>query len=69
MKKSAAVGIVVALVLVALSVARPEQAHAGCNLFPTTAKTFNATLGATNRPFAAPGESVEVTLRSCDRDR
>jgi hypothetical protein len=66
MKKSAAVGIVVALVLVALSVARPEQAHAGCNLFPTTVKTFNAALGTTNRPFAAPGESVEVTLRNCD---
>ena len=50
----------------ALSVALPGVAHAGCNLIPGTAKTFNAALGATNRPFAAPGEALEVTLRDCD---
>jgi Tol biopolymer transport system component len=44
--------------------ARP--AHAGCNLIPGTAKTFNATLGATNRPFAAPGERLELRTRPCD---
>jgi len=41
-------------------------AHAACNLIPGTAKSFNAALGATNRPFAAPGERLEVTLRDCD---
>lgn len=40
--------------------------HAACNLIPGTAKTFNGTLGATNRPFAAPGESLEVRVRPCD---
>jgi Tol biopolymer transport system component len=41
-------------------------ARAGCNLIPGTAKTFNATLGATNRPFAAPGERLEIGVRGCD---
>ncbi len=40
--------------------------YAACNLIPGTIKTFNSTLGATNRPFAAPGESIEVRLRPCD---
>jgi cysteine-rich repeat protein len=44
----------------------PDAALAACNLIPQTVKTFNSTLGATNRPFAAPGESVEVRLRPCD---
>ncbi|HVM95535.1 MAG TPA: hypothetical protein VMT89_04055, partial [Candidatus Acidoferrales bacterium] len=35
-------------------------------MIPGTIKTFNSTLGATNRPFAAPGESVEVRVRPCD---
>ena len=43
---------------------RPVQAS--CNLIPGTAKTFNATLGATNRPFAAPGEAIELLVRPCD---
>jgi hypothetical protein len=41
-------------------------ARAACNLIPGTIKTFNSTLGATNRPFAAPGENVEIRLRPCD---
>jgi len=41
-------------------------AYAGCNLIPGAAKTFNATLGATNRPFAAPGENIELRVRPCD---
>ena len=49
------------LLAVALSTAGVDRAHAGCNLIPGTAKAFNATLGATNRPFAAPGERLEVT--------
>jgi Tol biopolymer transport system component len=53
-------------IAVALSIGRAPQADAGCNLIPGTAKTFNSTLGATNRPFAAPGERLEVTLRTCD---
>lgn len=53
-------------VVTVLAWAMSFSAHAACNLFPGTIKTFNSTLGATNRPFAAPGETIEVRLRSCD---
>jgi polysaccharide deacetylase family protein (PEP-CTERM system associated) len=43
-----------------------DDAFAACNLIPGTAKTFNSVLGATNRPFAAPGEPLEIRFRSCD---
>ena len=42
------------------------SASAICNLIPGTSKTFNSTLGATNRPFAAPGERLELAVRTCD---
>src|SRR5438876_965293 len=49
--------------LVALLVSTgADRARAACNLIPGTTKTFSATLGATDRPFAAPGESLEVAL-------
>ena len=44
----------------------PRLVNAGCNLFPGTIRTFNGTLGATNRPFAAPGETIELRPRPCD---
>jgi Tol biopolymer transport system component len=44
-----------------------RRVEAGCNLIPGTAKTFNAAVGATNRPFAAPGERVELHTRPCDQ--
>lgn len=49
----------------ALVIASP-QAQAACNLIPGTEKNFDSALGALNRPFAAPGESLEVRLRPCD---
>src|SRR5262245_8833630 len=45
---------------------RARPAAADCNLIPGTIKTFNTELGATNRPFAAPGETVEIATRDCD---
>ncbi len=45
------------------------QAHAACNLIPGSARTFGGVLGATNRPFAAPGEAVELRLRPCEAAR
>ena len=58
-------GVTMSCLVVVLGLyARP--AHAGCNLIPGTSKSFQGTLGATNRPFAAPGENVEVNLRPCD---
>ena len=55
--------VVAALVV---AIAYGSRADAGCNLIPGTAKTFNGVLGATNRPFAAPGERVELRSRPCD---
>jgi len=58
-----------AFVLAALAGAialTPLRVDAACNLIPGTAKSFNAELGATNRPFAAAGEQLEVTVRDCD---
>ncbi len=52
--------VVDAIVMVA------PRADAGCNLIPGTVKTFNAVVGATNRPYAAPGETLEIRRRPCD---
>ncbi len=43
-----------------------RSAQAACNLIPQTEKSFEAARGATTRPFAAPGEPLEVRLRPCD---
>src|SRR5262249_21192861 len=43
-----------------------SPAGAACNLIPGTSLTFNSALGATNRPFAAPNENLEITVRGCD---
>ena len=45
-----------------------RDAHAACNLIPSASKTFRGALGATNRPFAAPGDFVEVVVDTarCD---
>lgn len=42
------------------------NAEASCDLFPTTERTYAAALGTTNRPFAAPGETLELRRRACD---
>ncbi len=46
----------------ALSVLLAIDVHAACNLIPSASKTFRSTLGAISRPFAAPGEFVEVAV-------
>ena len=59
--------VLVAIAAVAtVSATATRRASAACNLIPGTAKTFNATLGATNRPYAAPGEQLELRRRFCD---
>ncbi len=55
-----------ALLALAPSPSVVPDAQAACNLIPGTEKTFNSSLGATNRPFAAPGERVELRTRVCD---
>src|SRR5262245_26506411 len=44
------------------------EARAACNLIPSATQTFRSTLGATNKPYAAPGDFVEVGVRPtlCD---
>jgi hypothetical protein len=41
-------------------------AEASCHLFPGVERTYSSALGSANRPWAAPGESIEVRHRSCD---
>ena len=47
-----------------------RDAGAACNLIPSAAKTFRGAIGATNRPFAAPGDFVEVGVEPgrCDAE-
>ncbi|MBY0274236.1 hypothetical protein K2Z84_02755 [Candidatus Binatia bacterium] len=49
-----------ALALVVLTAFLPRRADAACNLIPSASKSFRGTLGDLNRPFAAPGDFVEV---------
>jgi Tol biopolymer transport system component len=50
---------------IVLLTARAEV-QACCNIIPGTTLTFGSTLGATDRPFAAPAEGLEIRLRPCD---
>ena len=57
----------VRVLLLAVAIATSAvEARAACNLIPGTEKTFSAAVGAVNRPYAAPGERLEVKLRACD---
>lgn len=44
----------------------PGAVHAACNVIPQRSFTFAGALGTTNRPFSAPGETVDVSVRPCD---
>ena len=44
----------------------PQLARAACNLIPQTTKTFGSAVGSSNRPYAAPGEPIELHVRPCD---
>jgi len=45
-----------------------HAAQAACNLIPQAQQSFRGTLGATDRPFATPGDFVELSVRPqvCD---
>src|SRR5687767_5169973 len=55
-----------AALALAVLASSPSRLQAACNLIPGTEKSFSAALGAANRPFAAPGERLELRLRPCD---
>src|SRR5689334_6353988 len=57
------VAVTFAAVLVIASLCIADAARAACNLIPRASTTFRSALGSTNRPFAAPGEFVELKLR------
>lgn len=45
------------------------EARANCNVIPAATGDFRAAVGSTNRPYASPGDFVEVRVRPtiCDR--
>jgi hypothetical protein len=51
------------------ALARPTAAPAGCNLIPQAQPIFRGALGTLDRPFAGPGDFVELHVRPaiCDR--
>lgn len=48
------------LAVVTVTAAVPRRADAACNLIPSASRSFRGTLGDLNRPFAAPGDFVEI---------
>src|ERR1051325_8739686 len=46
----------------------PSRGHAACNVIPGGIQTFRSTLGLANKPYAAPGDYVEVAVRPTDCD-
>src|SRR5439155_21571671 len=64
--RTAAVRLHGTLLAVLLATGDSRPAQAVCNLIPQTTRTFSGALGTANRPFAAPGEPLEIALRPCD---
>ncbi len=52
----------VALLALVIPILVAARAHAGCNLIPSAEQSFRGALGATNKPYAGPGDFVEVGL-------
>ncbi len=46
----------------------PGRALAACYLIPDTVKSYEGAVGSANRPYASPGETVDLRVRPCDRD-
>ncbi|MCX5737034.1 MAG: hypothetical protein NTZ61_00770, partial [Proteobacteria bacterium] len=59
--------IFIGAVVLALGVG-PQSAEANCNVIPGTVNSFRGAIGAVDRPFAMPGDLVELTVRPevCD---
>jgi Tol biopolymer transport system component len=55
-------------VVLAALVLTGRAAWSACNLIPSATQSFRSSLGATNKPFAAPGDYVEVGVdpAACD---
>src|SRR6185436_16434308 len=59
----------VAIAALALLGVRVHTADAGCDLIPQSQPIFRGSLGSLDRPFAAPGDFVELHVRQtlCDQ--
>jgi len=55
-------------VLLLVGVVTASTAHAACNLIPQAQPAFRGALGTLDRPYAAPGDFVDITIRQqlCD---
>ncbi len=59
--------ISVAAVVLVTAVGGVLGAHAACNIIPSASRTFRGSLGTTDRPFARPGDVVDLSLApACD---
>jgi len=54
------------MVLLVTAIVAPGPADASCNLVTRSFASFDGDQGALGRPFAAPGELLQVSLRDCD---
>src|SRR5688572_4869561 len=61
-------GLGVGVLTASIALASAPAARAACNLIPQAVQTFRAARGTANRPYAAPGDYVEVAVRpgGCD---
>ncbi len=60
--------VCVLLVLAIVATLTSADAGAGCNTIPSASRTFRSALGGADRPFATPGQFVELRLQreGCD---
>jgi len=54
------------IIPLALAAAMPTAARAACNIIPGTTQTFRGTVAAADRPFAGPGDVLELHRDPCD---
>ncbi len=60
-------GVAAFALVLAAATSWPRSTYAACNIIPGTSQTFRSTLGATNRPFARPGDVIDLRLAAaCD---
>lgn len=56
------------LLLLALTLGlAANRAEAACNIIPGTTQSFRGAVGSTDRPFAGPGDLLELHLNPCDQ--
>ncbi|MCC6765147.1 MAG: PD40 domain-containing protein [Deltaproteobacteria bacterium] len=60
---------VLAVVALGAAALRPDAARAGCDLIPQAQPVFRGALGTLDRPYAGPGDFVELHVRPgvCDQ--